>query len=209
MPHAPTNAYERTKSEAEHLVRAAAARGLPAAIVRPGLVYGPGDLHLLGLFRAIERRVFRPIGARPAFLHPVYVDDLTDAFLRCGRDARAIGGCFHIAGPEPVTIASLATTIAEQLGVPPPSGTIPLPLARCVAALCDALPDGLRRRAPLTRSRVDFLTHSRMYDTRNARSTLGFAATVDVETGIARTVEWYRREGHLRPRARQIALRVP
>src|SRR5205085_2008374 len=46
-PFRPTNVYEETKAEAELLVRAAWRQGFPAVIVRPGLVYGPGDLHLL------------------------------------------------------------------------------------------------------------------------------------------------------------------
>src|SRR5262245_46895549 len=75
---APTNAYEQTKWQAEQLVRVALQRGLPAVIVRPGLVYGPGDLHLLGFFRIIRSKLFRPIGRRPVWLHPIYIDDHTE-----------------------------------------------------------------------------------------------------------------------------------
>jgi nucleoside-diphosphate-sugar epimerase len=200
-PYRPTNLYEQTKAEAEQLVDEARRRGLPTVTVRPGLVYGPGDLHLLGLFRAINRGVFRPIGRRPISLHPIYISDMTEAFVRCGHDARAIGECFHIAGREPVTIARLATTIAAALGVRPPVGEIPLSLARFIARAGDALPANLRQRAPLTRSRLDFLTHSRVYDVAKARATIDFAAATDFEAGIERTVDWYRSEGHL-PAAR-------
>jgi nucleoside-diphosphate-sugar epimerase len=196
-PHRPTNAYEQTKSEAEQLVREAHRRGLPTVIVRPGLVYGPRDLHLLGLFRAIQRGLFRPIGRRSVSLHPIYIDDMTEAFVRCGSDTRAVGECFHIAGPQPTTVAQLMTTIADSLGVRRPAGTLPLSLARAAAAVGDALPRNLRARAPLTRTRLDFLTHSRVYDVGKARAKIDFTATTDLRTGISRAVDWYRCEGYL------------
>jgi nucleoside-diphosphate-sugar epimerase len=66
-----------------------------------------------------------------------------------------------------------------------------------VAGLCDGLPAGLRASAPLTRSRLDFLTHSRIYDVRKAERMLGFAAATDLDTGTARSLAWYREEGYL------------
>jgi dihydroflavonol-4-reductase len=203
-PHRPTNAYEQTKSEAEQLVQEAGRHGLPAVTVRPGLVYGPGDLHLLGLFRTIERGVFRPIGRRPVSLHPIYVDDMTEAFLRCAEDPRAVGECFHIAGSAPTTIAALAAKIADTLGVRRPSGTFPFVFARTVAAVGDALPRTLRERVPLTRSRLDFLTHSRVYDISKARAMIDFAPSTDLAIGIERTVAWYRHEGCLASREASI-----
>lgn len=196
----PTNAYERTKLEAELLVRQAWQSSFPAVIVRPGLVYGPGDLHLLGFFRAIERRQFRPIGRRPVWLHPIYIDDMIEAFVRGGTHPRAVGECFHIAGQQPVTLATLAATIAAALGVAPARGRIPLAAARAVATVGDLLPAHLKAAAPLTRSRLDFLTHSRVYDVTRAQSVLGFTAATDLASGIAHTAAWYRREGYLSPR---------
>jgi nucleoside-diphosphate-sugar epimerase len=196
-PYRPTNAYEETKAQAEVLVRAASQEGCPAVIVRPGLVYGPGDLHLLGFFRAIQRRQFRPLGCRPVWLHPIYIDDLTEALVRCGRHPRAAGECFHIAGSEPVTIAHLAATIATAVGVAPPRGTIPLAVARAMALAGDLLPARLKPLAPLTRSRLAFLTRSRVYNVANARQVLGFAAAIDLPSGIGRSVAWYRQHGYL------------
>ncbi len=196
-PAAPTNVYEETKREAEQLVRSAIGRNFPACIVRPGLVYGPGDLHLLGFFRAIQRGLFRPIGSRPVWLHPIYIDDMNCAFVYCGQHPAALGECFHFANREPVTIADLASEIAAALGKPRLRGRIPLPVAQLAAAAGDLLPGSLKSLAPLTRSRLDFLTHSRVYDVTKAERLLGFSARMDLPTGIARTVDWYRRENYL------------
>jgi nucleoside-diphosphate-sugar epimerase len=196
-PFAPTNIYEQTKLEAELQAREAMQQGLPIVIVRPGLVYGPGDLHLLGFFRAIYRRLFRPIGRVDVWLHPIYIDDMTEAFVHCGANPRASGACFHIAGREPVTIATLADTIAVALGTPKPAGRIPRPAALAVATMGDWLPDRFKDVAPLTRSRLDFLTRSRMYDVSKAKALLGFEAETGLRSGIAQTVAWYRQNGYL------------
>jgi nucleoside-diphosphate-sugar epimerase len=196
-PLRPTNVYEATKAEAELGVRDACRQGFPAVIARPGLVYGPGDLHLLGFFRSVLRRQFRPIGRRAVWLHPIYIEDMTEALVRCGERAAAVGECFHLAGREPVALGELAEAIARAGGTRPPRGHIPLPAARAVAALGDRLPPKLRRSAPLTRSRLEFLTHSRVYDVAKAQRLLDFAAPTELLTGTTRSMAWYRGEGYL------------
>lgn len=205
-PAAPTNAYEDSKWRAEVLVREAVHNGLPAAIVRPGLVYGPGDLHLLGFFKVVQRGLFRPIGDRPTWLHPIYVDDLVDAFIRCAYDPQAVGECFHIAGQKPVTLGSLATAMAAAMGVPPPRGTMPLFVARVAALAAELLPHGLKHMAPMTQDRLRFLTSSRVYDVSKAERLLDFKAPTELATGMALTVEWYRAKGYLLTANRSVAM---
>jgi nucleoside-diphosphate-sugar epimerase len=195
-PIRPTNIYEETKAEAESIIRGSWREGFPAVIARPGLVYGPGDLHLLPFFEAVLRRRFRRIGSHPVRLHPIYVDDLTEALILCGRHPRAVGECFHFAG-QPASLASLADEIARAGGTRLPPGHIPMLAARTVALVGDQLPPGLRRALPLTTSRLDFLTHSRVYDTVKATRLLAFTAATDLAKGVARTLDWYHREGYL------------
>lgn len=200
-PFRPTNIYELAKADAEMAVRRSWQGGFPAVIARPGLVYGPGDLHLLPFFRSVLHRRFRPIGRRKAWLHPIYIDDMTEALVRCGQRGAALGECFHLAGREPVLINDLAGVVASAEGTRLPPGHIPVLAAQAVARLGDRLPPSLKRSAPLTRSRLDFLTHSRMYDVTKATRLLDFAAATDLPTGIARTVAWYRQCGYLPAKA--------
>jgi nucleoside-diphosphate-sugar epimerase len=200
-PFRPTNIYELAKAEAETAVRAKWQQGFPAVIARPGLVYGPGDIHLASFFQAIFRHRFRPIGRQDARLHPIYIDDMTEALVRCGQRKAAIGECFHLAGKEPMAIRELASVIARAEGTRLPSGHIPLLAARAVAGFGDRLPPALKQHAPLTRSRLEFLTHSRVYDVSKAWRLLDFAAATDLSTGIGQTVAWYRRCGYLPPEA--------
>jgi nucleoside-diphosphate-sugar epimerase len=193
-PIRPTNIYESTKAEAEQAVHEAGRAGLPAVVTRPGLVYGPGDLHLLPFFQAVLGHRFRPIGRGQVWLHPIYIDDLVDGLVCCGQRDGAVGECFHLAGPEPVPLDALARAIAEAGGTHLAGGHIPMRAAKTLAAIGDALPPRLRQSAPLTRSRLDFLTHSRVYDVAKAQRVLGFVAATDLTAGTARTMVWYRQQ---------------
>jgi nucleoside-diphosphate-sugar epimerase len=197
-PFAPTNPYEATKLEAELLaLQAYKEDGLPVSVARPGLVYGPGDLHLLGFFASIKKGLFRVIDGGKALLHPIYIDDMTAAFLLCAEKPEAAGRSYNIAGERPVTIRELAAAIARAQGKTLPGGSIPLWLANLASDIFAITPGMQGERAPLTRSRVAFLTHSRVYDISRARSELGFAPAVDLEEGMKRTAAWYRKHGYL------------
>ncbi len=197
-PFAPTNPYEATKLEAELLALAAyKERGLPVSVVRPGLVYGPGDLHLLGLFVAIKKGFFRVIDGGRAKLHPVYIDDMIAALLLCAQRPEAIGRCYNIAGDQPVTIRELATAIAHALNRELPAGSIPLWLANVAASIFTFIPGLQGEQAPLTHSRVQFLTHSRVYDCSRAKIELGFRPQVGLAQGIKQTTEWYYKHDYL------------
>lgn len=197
-PFAPTNPYEITKLESELLaLRAYQQQGLPVSVVRPGLVYGPGDLHLLGFFQSINKGLFRVIDGGRAQLHPVYIDDITASFLLCAEKPEAIGNSYNIAGEQPVTIRQLAQSIAAALGKELPRGNIPLWLANLAADTFTLLPGFEGEKAPLTRSRIKFLTKSRVYCIERAQQELGYQPKMGLAEGMKQTAIWYRKHGYL------------
>ncbi len=197
-PFAPTNPYEATKLEGELLaLKAYQEEGLPVTVVRPGLVYGSDDLHLLGFFVSIKKGLFRVIDGGKALLHPVYIDDLVAALLLCAERPQALGRSYNIAGERPVTVRVLATTIAHALDRELPAGSIPLWLANLASDIFAVMPGMKGEHAPLTRSRVKFLTNSRIYDISRAKSELGYAPKVGLEEGMRLTAAWYYKHRYL------------
>jgi nucleoside-diphosphate-sugar epimerase len=191
-PYAPTNPYEASKLEGELLVlQVYREQGLPVTVARPGLVYGPGDLHLLGLFSAIKKGLFRVIDGGQALLHPIYIDDLTVAFQLCAQCKEAVGRSYNLAGERTVSIRELAMAIAHALDRELPSGSIPLWLANLASDVFALVPGMKGESAPLTRSRIQFLTHHRIYDISRARTELGYTPRVGLEEGMKKTAEWY------------------
>lgn len=197
-PFAPSNPYEASKLEGELLaLKAHKEQGLPISVVRPGLVYGPGDLHLLGFFSSIKKGRPCLIDGGKALIHPIYIDNMTTAFLLCAERPQAIGHSYTIAGDHPVSFRELAAAIARALGKPLPRGDLPLWLANVASDIFALIPGIKGENAPLTRSRVQFLTNSRVYDIGRARTDLGFAPTIPLEEGMRRTAGWYYKHEYL------------
>jgi nucleoside-diphosphate-sugar epimerase len=96
-----------------------------------------------------------------------------------------------------VTMRELATAIARSMGKELPGGSIPLWLTNLASDIFSLLPGLKGEKAPLTRSRVHFLTNSRVYDIRRAKRDLGFAPLVELEEGMRRTAEWYHKHRYL------------
>ncbi len=198
LRYAPWNLYEATKAEGEQLVlRAAAECGLSAAVVRPAVIYGPGDLRLLKLFRAIAKRRFVMLGSGRVRYHLVYVEDVVEGLLACAAHPRAVGEAFLVAGPECPTLNEVVAWIAGAVGVPRPRWHMPVGPVYAAGFLCEQLCKPLKIAPPLHRRRVEVFRADRAFDISKARRMLGYEPQVDARTGIERTAVWYREGGLL------------
>jgi dihydroflavonol-4-reductase len=196
-PFNPGDIYQRTKLEGELVTQAAIDRGLPAVIVRPASIYGPGDLRFLKLFRAIQARRFLMFGSGRTLWHPVYIDDLVDGFLLCGEREEALGRTYILAGERHVTLSEWVAAIARAVGVPPPRGRLPYwPLAAS-AAICEAVCRPLRIDPPLYRRRAAFFANDRAFRIDKARRELDYRPEVAIEDGVQRTAIWHFEQEHL------------
>ena len=193
----PQNAYETTKADAERAAIVVARRAaFPLIIARPGLVYGPGDRHLLGWFRSIRAGYYRVIGSGENKLHPVYIDDTVRGLLLCAAAKQPAGRAYHLVGSRAVTMRELSDAIGTAVGRAVPRTHLPSWLAYAAGAALEALPVP-RRTLPLTRSRVRFMLQNREYDGTRAREELGFVPSVNVADGLSRAVAWYADQGLL------------
>ena len=197
-PFNPGDVYQETKLEAEQLAREyGRATGLDVVVARPIGIYGPGDTRFLRMFRGLARGRFPMIGSGKAFYHLTFIDDLVEGFRLCGTVAAAKARTYILAGPRYTTLEELVRMVAQELGVSPPRVHLPVWPFWTAGLLCEMVCVPLRIEPPIYRRRVDFYTKSRAFDTRRAQTELGFAPKVDLDEGIRRTAEWYRREGLL------------
>ena len=195
-PLRPGDIYQVTKLEGEQRGRdAAAARDLDLVIVRPSGIYGPGDRRLLKLFRGVARRRFVILGDGKIFYHLTHVDDLVEGFRLAGAAPAAKGRTYILAGGEVTTLNTLVEIVAEVAGVRPVGWHLPVWPFWAAGAACEAMCAPLGVEPPIYRRRVDFFTKSRAFDITRARRELGFAPAIDLRSGIARTLAWYRQQG--------------
>jgi dihydroflavonol-4-reductase len=196
-PFAPADHYQVSKLEGERVVRSFMEAGLPVSIFRPAPIYGPGDLRLLKMFRAVKRRRFPMIGTGKPYYHMVYIDDLVDGIRLCGERDEARGETFILAGPDYGSLEELVRIIADQFEVEPLPFHVPVGPVKTAGALCEAICRPFGIDPPLHRRRVSFFEKSRAFDSSKARRELGYDPKVPVREGVRRTAEWYEREGLL------------
>ncbi len=197
-PYNPGDVYQRTKVEAEKIVLALhRERGLRAVILRPVGIYGPGDRRFLKLFKGVARRRFPMIGSGRVSYHLTHVEDVARGFLKAAETPAALGEAFILAGARYTTVEELVGLIAEKAGVQPPRFHWPARPLYAAAALCEDLCRPLGIAPPLHRRRLDFYLKNRAFRIDKARRVLGWEPQVNLETGITRTLEWYRRAGWL------------
>lgn len=177
MPLLGANPYDASKACAEMLVRSYRETfGLPVAVARCANIYGGGDLNFSRLIPGTIRSVLR--GERPVIRSDgtpirdyLYIDDAVAAYLALGEQMahpEVPGTAFNFGPGAPIT---------------------PLDLVRCVLDLCDARdvePD-VRGRGSLA-GEID-----RQYlDSARAARVLGWQASISLDDGLRRTVNWYR-----------------
>jgi nucleoside-diphosphate-sugar epimerase len=121
--------YGRSKQEGERLVRES---GLPAVVIRPSHVYGPGGWYVHELIAQLRRPGrFAVIGSGSNLWDVVHVDDVAAAFA-LAIERGAPGSLYHVVDDEPITFYEFMALTARELGLGPPRRTPPA-LASLVA----------------------------------------------------------------------------
>ncbi len=194
-PCTPQTIYARSKLAAERALTELDAGPMRIVILRPPLVYGPGERRsFLALTRAAAGGL-PSLGRGDNRLSFCHVENLTAAMLFVATDERA-RGVLHVADPRPVTLREALDTIARAAGSRRLPGHVPLRLARRIARGAELAFAGVGRRAPLDRPRLDTLTLDRPLDTSALRA-LGFVPPVEFDEGVGETVARFREDGVL------------
>lgn len=195
-PLAPDNPYGRTKAEAEKLVHRFGEQ-LEVCIARISETYGPADLRLLKLFRAIQRGRYCTLGSGTNQHQLVYVDDLVDGLLKAATVIQAAGETFVLAGAERLTTSEMASAIAAALGRTGAPPRVPIWPFDVAAVVLEALLTPFGVKPPLHKRRLDFFRKSFRFSTAKAQSLLGFRAQVPFVQGARLTAQWYQANGML------------
>ncbi len=186
------DAYTRSKSEAEALVlEYHRTRGLPAAIVRPGFIYGERDRTVLPkLLTNLRRGTFAFFGSGEQRLNCIYVKNLVHAIFLAAENPAAVGEVFNVTDEEPVTKKQFVGRVAELAGLPMPGRHIPLPVARVLAQVVEGTARLLRAKRPplINKARYKFLGLNLDYSIEKARRVLGYEPPYSFEEGMARAM---------------------
>jgi nucleoside-diphosphate-sugar epimerase len=197
-PIAPEDYYQQTKYEGELALWEVARGGLEATVVRPMGIYGPGDPgRFLMLFRQARKGRFPMFGDGETFYHPLYIDNLVDAFELCAAHAKAVGETYLIGDDRYVSLNELVRGVGRALDRPVRIVYLPFAPLWAAAALCEAVCMPLGIEPPLFRRRADWYRQTRAFSIAKARRELGYVPAVGLDEGLRRTAAWYRDNGYL------------
>ena len=146
--------YQRSKAAGEAAIRAGSP-DVAWTILRPSVIFGPGD-SFLNLFAGLVRRFpLMPLGGASARFQPVYVGDVADVVAECLERQDAVGQTFELTGPQVYTLRQLVEYVGLLTGCRRPVIPLPEGLAMLQAAVLECLPGPLMSRDNVRSMRAD------------------------------------------------------
>jgi 2-alkyl-3-oxoalkanoate reductase len=193
--------YSYTKATAEFNVLRSNGRGaLRTCALRPHLIWGPEDTHLIPrlIARARSGRL-RRVGDGTNLVDITYVENAAEAHL-LAADALAsanspvAGKAYFISQGEPVNCWQWIDEILALVNLPPVGKSMSLKTAWRIGAACEAAYRLLRLKGepPMTRFLAAQLATSHWFDISAARRDLGYEPRVSTAEGMLRLGEWLR-----------------
>jgi nucleoside-diphosphate-sugar epimerase len=200
-PMRPISLYGESKAQMERaLEKENWFERIPTVIVRPPAVYGPRESDILTFFKSVSRG-FCPVvgsGTRPE-ISLVHVSDLVSGMILAAESPTSDGELYYLGSEDFYSWHAVRDAAANVMGrrivtvhVPP----VAVPLIGSAAEWYGRL---TRTYPALNREKArEILDAVKMCSVEKAMSGLGFRQRVDLETGVAETIEWYRQHGMLR-----------
>jgi nucleoside-diphosphate-sugar epimerase len=180
--------YTQSKIEGEKLALAAHGKdGLATTVVRPGVIWGAGDITIVPRIAALleEGRMVLIDGGRNRIALS-HVDNLVDGLILAAVESAAAGQLYHVTDDEELTAREAIAALAEAAGVPPPALSAPFRLVYGVASLLEAAYriSGRRTPPPFTRLGARLVACDARFDIGKAKRELGYRPTVNFREGV-------------------------
>ncbi len=159
--------YHRTKWEAEELVRGS---GVPSTVLRPSLIYGPGDQFTIRLSDMIRLSPILPIiGSGSSKVQPLFINDAVACIVKAVTSDAYLNELYELGGPEQLTYEEVTRAIAAALGVSRPALHLPLLFMRSMARVMETvLP-----KPPVTTDQLIMLQEDTVCSMKDIRDAFG------------------------------------
>lgn len=193
--------YPATKAVAERIVCEENGEGLRTIALRPRLIWGPGDNHLLP--RMVQRARagrLRFVGDGSNRIDTTYIDNAVEAHLKAfealtGKLAgRCAGKAYFISNGEPRPIAEIINRLLAAAGAPAVEKSLPFAAAYAVGAVLERVYAALDLDGEpiMTRFIAEQLATPHWYDIGAARRDFGYQPLISLDEGMERLTTWCR-----------------
>jgi nucleoside-diphosphate-sugar epimerase len=195
QPHWPVYVYGETKSLGERAALATRTDRFEVSIIRPALVYGARGAAWTTLpVKLAQRGLPSLVGGGYGFSHPVYVENLVDAYLLAAECDEAVGEAFTISDGD-VPWREFFGRYAAMLGKR--ARSMPVALVWIGAAVAEVASKITHRPPPISRAQLGFVTGQARLSTVKAQRLLGWTPRFSLDEGLRRTEAWLREEKYL------------
>ncbi|MEI6859204.1 MAG: 2-alkyl-3-oxoalkanoate reductase [Shewanella sp.] len=191
------NHYGETKAIAEQMVLNANSQTLKTLALRPHLIWGPGDPHLVP--RVIERAKvgrLKLVGKEDKLVDTIYVDNaayghILAAVNLCNKDATAAGRAYFLSNDEPITMATMLNKILACADLPEVTKRVPAGLAYMVGAVLECVYGvlGKTNEPMMTRFVAKQLSTSHYFNISAAKTDLGYSPLISIDQGMVKLRE--------------------
>jgi 2-alkyl-3-oxoalkanoate reductase len=192
--HAP---YPQTKAVAEYKVLEAAKAGMPAVALRPHLIWGPGDNHLVPRIIQHAHRL-RQVGDGTNIVDTIYIDNAALAHVLAEKKLRSnpqlSGRVYFISQDEPIALWEMVNRILAVAGKPPVKRRISPGKALMAGSILEMVYKLFRIKSepPITRFVARELATSHWFNIQAAKSDLGYNPMVSTDEGFKRLKDWFK-----------------
>jgi nucleoside-diphosphate-sugar epimerase len=182
--------YPATKAAAEKLVLAANCEALMTTALRPHLIWGPGDPHILPHLAASVRRGKLALPGADKLIDTVFVENAALAHVLALDELTGRGRCagrpYYISNDQPMRQDEIIPLLLDAIGIQAEVRPISPRLARTAGAVCESLWKLLRLKSepPITRFTADQLSTSHWYNINAAKRDFGYHAEISIAEGL-------------------------
>lgn len=187
--------YPHTKALAEQSVTQANGKSLLTVSLRPHLIIGPRDNHLLpGLLAAARARRLPQVGDGSNRVDLTWVEDAARAHLLAAEALKpgspVAGGIYFITQGEPVTLWTWIRALLRDLNLPEPRLRLSLPVARMLGSVLESAHRSLKLPGEprMTRFLASELAQSHTYDISRARRDFGYHPKISMAEARTRLI---------------------
>jgi len=198
-PDKSHNNYTKTKTIAEKEITQAAKQGLKVITLRPHLIWGPEDPHLVK--RIIERaHKLVKVGSKNNFVDTIYIDNAAEAHVLAAESLlekpELSGKIYFISNSEPIPLWDIINGILNAAGLEPITKTVPHRVVWLVGAILEFVYKTfmLKGEPVMTRFVADELATAHWFDISAANRDLGYIPRVSIQEGLSRLEKWLKEQ---------------
>ena len=187
--------YAETKAIAEREVLSESSETLKVCALRPHLIFGPRDTHLLPrVIQSVLAGRLKIIGTGENMVDVTYVEDAANAHLKALdalQSGSACGQAYFISQGQPVRLWSWLNELLTRLKIPEIKQKIPLPLAYIIGSILEFFWTvfKLQGEPPMTRFVAVELAKDHFFNIAKAQKELGYVPEFSMSKAIENTVE--------------------